>query len=139
MTCANAKILLVDNDAAFRRMLRDLIRRHFPHAIVHEAHGPEDAVRKIKSISPGLVLAEIDMAGRRSLDLTRKMNAVHPESVIAILTSYDLPEYREAAFQAGAHHFISKSMPTTVPVILAIVEEALDEAPCIPATTAERC
>jgi DNA-binding NarL/FixJ family response regulator len=126
------RILLVDSDTTFRHMVNVLIRRHYPHAIVREASNQQDALRQIGCFSPCLILTEVDLSGRRCMDLPRKMLAIHPESVVVVLTSYDLPEYREALFQAGTHHFISKSLPSA-PAILAIVGEELNAsypAPC---------
>ena len=117
-------ILVVDSDTGFRRMVKALIGRHHPHIIVNEARSQDDALRQVICFTPGLILTEIDLSGHRSLDLPRRMRAIYPESVIAVLTSYDLPEYREAVFKAGAHHFISKSIPAG-PAILAIVKKAL--------------
>jgi DNA-binding NarL/FixJ family response regulator len=127
----HSSILLVDSDTNFRRMVKALIRRHYPHIIVREARNQRDALRQVRCFPPGLILTEIDMSGHRSLDLPRRMRAMYPETVIAVLTSYDLPEYREAAFQAGAHHFVSKSLPSG-PAILAIVEEELNASHPIP-------
>lgn len=118
------KILLVDSDTTFRRMVGDMIRRHFPDVHVSEARNREDALRQVRRHRPGLILTEIDMRGRRSLDLLEKMHALHPECVIAVMTSYDLPEYREAALQGGARHFISKSVPSG-PAIMEIVTAEL--------------
>jgi DNA-binding NarL/FixJ family response regulator len=118
------RILLVDSDKAFRRMVGKLIRRHHPAASVSEARGREDAMQQIKRHRPGLIVTEIDLRGRRSLDLLKNIQAVHPEGVIAVLTSFDLPEYREAATQSGAQYFISKSAPSG-PAILEMVANEL--------------
>jgi DNA-binding NarL/FixJ family response regulator len=117
-------ILLVDSDTTFRRMVAMLIKRHYPHASVSGARNQHDALRQVPCFAPGLILTEIDLSGRRVLDLPRKMRALYPEAVVAVLTSYDLPEYREAAFQAGARYFISKSLPSG-PAILAMVAQEL--------------
>jgi DNA-binding NarL/FixJ family response regulator len=46
--------------------------------------------------------------------------------IIIILTSYDLPEYREAASQYGANYFLSKGS-TTEEDILGLVQSILSE------------
>jgi DNA-binding NarL/FixJ family response regulator len=43
------------------------------------------------------------------LQLTRKIKGERANTHIAILTSFDLPEYREAAIQCGADRFFVKS------------------------------
>lgn len=123
-------ILLVDSDMRFRRMVKALIRRHHPNIIIREAYNQQDALREVRCFAPKMILTEIDLSGRRILDLPRKMRAIHPAGEIVVLSSYDLPEYRAAAFEAGAHYFISKSAPTGA-AIRALVEEVLGAAPSI--------
>jgi DNA-binding NarL/FixJ family response regulator len=106
---AHRGILLVDSHRVFRRMVREVIARHCPGITVIEALDREDALRKLKRHRPGLIFTDIDIRGCRVLDLLQRMRRVHPDGVIVVLTSYDLPEYREAALACGAHHFISKS------------------------------
>ena len=43
------------------------------------------------------------------LQLTGKIKGENPNTRIAILTGYDLPEYRVAALQCGADRFFVKS------------------------------
>jgi DNA-binding NarL/FixJ family response regulator len=52
---------------------------------------------------------DIKLPGVNGLELTRKIKAAHPNITIFILTSYDIPEYREAAFQYGADRFVPKT------------------------------
>jgi DNA-binding NarL/FixJ family response regulator len=124
------RILLVDSDPRFRRMVKALIRRHYPRIIVSEACNPQDALRQVRCFTPGMIMTEIDLSGRRILDLPRKMRALHPECRIVVLSNYDLPEYRAAAFEAGAHDFISKSVPAGQ-TIMGLVEKTLNPAPSI--------
>ena len=42
-----------------------------------------------------------------------------------MLTSYDIPEYRQQAFRNGADHFISKADDSCLRDIIAWVEKAL--------------
>jgi DNA-binding NarL/FixJ family response regulator len=122
------RILLVDSDMRFRRMVKAMIRRHHPRIIVHEAQDQQGALQEVKCFAPKMILTEIDLYGRRILDLPRKMHALDPGCNIVVLSSYDLPEYRAAAFEAGAQYFISKSAPTGE-AIRSLVEEVLGAAP----------
>ena len=102
-------ILLVDSHLAFRRTVRETIARRCPGIPVTEALSGEDAIRKVKRHRPGLIITDIDIRGRRVLGLLQRIREIQPESTIAVLTSYDLPEYREAALASGADLFFSKS------------------------------
>jgi DNA-binding NarL/FixJ family response regulator len=117
------EILLVDSHPTYRRLVKELIRRHYPAIRVKEAYNREDALGKIRRYQPDLILTEIDMRGRRVPDLPKQMQAIHPEGVVAVLTTCDLPEYREAALKSGARHFISKSLPNSKAIMEMIAEE----------------
>ena len=45
-------------------------------------------------------------------DLTKRIKAKFPKTNVAILTSYDLPEYRETAAERGAECFLVKGSST---------------------------
>ncbi len=51
---------------------------------------------------------DIGLPDANGLQLTQKINAEFPDIKIAILTVYDLPEYRQAATQYGADRFFVK-------------------------------
>jgi DNA-binding NarL/FixJ family response regulator len=51
---------------------------------------------------------DIQLPGQNGLHLTKKVKVTHPNIFITILTSHNSPEYREAAFQAGANRFMAK-------------------------------
>jgi len=51
---------------------------------------------------------DIRLPGENGLQLTRKVKQRFPQVCVIIVTSYDLPEYREAASHYGADHFVTK-------------------------------
>jgi DNA-binding NarL/FixJ family response regulator len=55
-----------------------------------------------------MVFMDIRLPGKNGLDLTREIKGHHPNLVISIFTSYDLPEYRKIAEEYGADHFVLK-------------------------------
>ena len=93
---------------------------------IMEATNGKDALQKIDALLPDLVFMDIKLPGESGLDLTQKIKSRHPGIRILILTSYDFPEYREAAAQYGANHFLSKGT-TTKDQILALVQSILSE------------
>ena len=76
--------------------------------IIIEAGDGEEALRKIYTLLPNLIFMDINLPGENGLELTRKIKATHPETPIIILTSYDLPEYRQVAYERGASSFLVK-------------------------------
>jgi DNA-binding NarL/FixJ family response regulator len=55
---------------------------------------------------------DVRLPGENGLEITRKIKIQRPDIVVMILTSYDLPEYRDVALQCGANHFIVKGSST---------------------------
>jgi DNA-binding NarL/FixJ family response regulator len=90
-------------------MVKTSILRHFPGIRIVEASNGNDALHTASRFKPGLIFTEIHFQGGCAMDLPRRLHRVNPEGVIAVLTSYDLPEYRQAVVNNGVHYFISKS------------------------------
>ena len=92
--------------------------------IVAEAAGINEGMEKIQSVRPDLIFIDIELAGESGLELTRKIRNDYGDIPIAILTNYDLPEFRQAAQESGASYFFSKSSSTMDDVISAIKSTA---------------
>lgn len=106
------KTLIVEDNTTFRESLKATLAAEFPLMIIDEAVDAKEAMEKVISLRPDLIFMDIKLPGETGLDLTRKIKADDTEIVIIILTSYDLPEYREASQQYGADYFVSKGSST---------------------------
>jgi DNA-binding NarL/FixJ family response regulator len=121
------RTLLVEDNAAFRQTLFDILSAQFPSIVIEEAAEGKEAMQKIESVLPHLIFMDIKLPGENGLQLTQKIKAKHPQVTIIMLTSYDLPEYREAAYQYGANYFIVKGSSTNEE-ILALVRSILKDS-----------
>ncbi|MBI5583365.1 MAG: response regulator [Deltaproteobacteria bacterium] len=99
-------ILIVEDNAFFRQSFKEHLHLTGPN--VQEAVDGPETLEKVKTFPPHLIFMDIRLPGESGLSLTKKIKARHPEIQIVIVTSYDNPEYREAARQSGASHFFSK-------------------------------
>jgi DNA-binding NarL/FixJ family response regulator len=106
------RTILVEDNLVFRESLRDSLQLQFPSMKIAEAGDGLEALEKIDSLSPNLIFMDIRLPGQNGLELTEKIKKLHPEITIIILTSYDIPEYREAAARFKADHFFSKDSMT---------------------------
>ena len=120
------QMLIVDDNAPFRQSLREMLREQFSAMGVEEAEDGENALDKIKTLSPHLVFMDIKLPGLNGLEVTREIKARHPGIRVIILTSYDLPEYREAAENYGADYFLSKGSSSREEII-ALVDSISSE------------
>ncbi len=106
------KILLVEDNHAFRQSLVEIIHTEFPEIALEEAANADEAARKIGSFLPNLIFMDIKLPDGNGLELTKKVKAEHPDMNVVVLTSYDFLEYRQAATKYGASHFLSKGSVT---------------------------
>ena len=106
------KILLVEDHRIYREVFKDFVFAHRPGMIIDEAQNGEEALNKIKEAPPNIIFMDIRLPGRNGLDLTREIKGAFPGIQVAILTGYDLPEYRQAAKEYGAEGFLVKESLT---------------------------
>jgi len=114
------KALIVEDNFVFRQMLKEVLCTQFPTMAVAEEPDGSELFPKIDAFHPNIILMDIRLPGESGLELTKKIKMNYPETIVIILTSYDLPEYRQAAIQNKADYFITKDSPTTD--FLALVE-----------------
>jgi DNA-binding NarL/FixJ family response regulator len=67
---------------------------------------------------------DIRIPGESGLSLTQKIKARYPETLVIILTAYDMPEYRQAAYERGANDFLVKGSFTNEEILI-LVESIL--------------
>ncbi len=102
------RTLLVEDNPSFRKILKEDLQAEFPSMNISEAGDGTEAFEIIGSSPPNLIFMDIRLPGQNGLELTRMIKARHPDIVVIVLTSYDLPEYREAAVRYKADYFFSK-------------------------------
>ncbi len=118
------RALIVEDSTIFRTLLKETLQSRFPSMEIFEAADGEEAKRQMTAHLPDLVFMDIKLPGENGLDLTAKIKAQHPQVIVIVLTSYDTPEYREAALKARADHFLPKGSSSREG-ILALVESVI--------------
>ena len=121
--------LLVEDNVSFRQALSDVLLSYFPLISVDEAGDGREALSKVEYRRPNLIFMDIQLPGENGLDVTKKIKQVYDDIVIVILTTNDLPEYRQQAFRSGADYFLSKGDDSCMEGILARVEGAMARKP----------
>ena len=111
------RTLIVEDNPLFRQTILEILKNQFPSMILEEAADGKTALQKIEEEMPDLIFMDIKLPGENGLHLTEHIKRKHPNVVVAVLTSYDWPEYREAAFKFGANYFIMKSSSTNREIV----------------------
>ena len=119
-----SKILIVEDNDTFRHTLRSLLHSRFTAMAFEEARDGRETLQKTTDFLPNLILMDIKLQGENGLALTRQIKDKFPEIVIILLTNYDLPVYRVAAYESGADYFLGKGS-STAEEILRLVDSIL--------------
>ncbi len=100
------KVLITDNDAQVRALLRELLREL--HDDVLECADGHAALRLCETEQPDLLLMDIRMPQLNGIETTRRIIAAHPDLQVLIVTQYDDDDLRMKAREAGAHGYFLK-------------------------------
>ena len=118
--------MIVEDHGEFRESLKEVLSERVSRVVIDEVAQGHEVLPKIEAEPPHLVFMDINLPGENGLELTRKIKESYPHVVVVILTSYDLPEYREAAYRYGANYFLAKGS-TNGQKLVGLVESILSE------------
>jgi len=107
-TVPTTRILVVDDDAAFRQRVKAFFAREADMEVVAEASDGEEAITKAQELKPDVVLMDVRMPGLNGVSATRKLREEMPEVKVIMLSVFDLPEYKDAAMVSGASGYVVK-------------------------------
>jgi DNA-binding NarL/FixJ family response regulator len=119
------RTLVVDDHVGFRAGVRSVLESEFPDIQVEEAGDGSEALDKIARFRTDLVLMDIKLPGDNGIQVTRVIKATYDGVAVVILTGFDLPQYRQAAFRNGADCYLYKGSATCMTDVLARVEGAM--------------
>jgi DNA-binding NarL/FixJ family response regulator len=109
------RILIADDDAAIRRLLRRLIENHENWSVCGDAQDGEDAVGKADKLKPDVVVLDLAMPQMNGFQAARAISRTHPEVPILLLTVQQLSrELTREAQHAGFKGAVSKSTGSEV-------------------------
>ncbi|MDX2448596.1 MAG: response regulator [Desulfobacterales bacterium] len=101
-------ILLVDDHSLFRKGLRLLLEEQEDFKIVGEAGNGRDAIDRLRTLSPDVVLMDISMPDFNGIDATRQILSEVPSAKVLALSMHTGKRYVEDMLQAGAAGYILK-------------------------------
>lgn len=101
-------ILIVDDSALVRRMLREMLAQIEGAEVVGEFESPAPAIESIRSHPPDIVLLDIQLANGSGLEVLRAVRTEHPGVKVMVFTNFAEPVYRKRCLEAGAYAFYDK-------------------------------
>lgn len=102
----NARLLLVDDDTTFCRVLSAALeRRGFAVAVAHDA----PSARKVADVTtPNYAVVDLSMPGPSGLTLIPQLKTLNPAMQIVVLTGYASISTTVEAIKLGATQYLAK-------------------------------
>jgi pilus assembly protein CpaE len=107
-----AKILVIDDNADFLEMIRQILALRGGHQVVVSAEGT-DGLAKAVADPPDLAIVDVMMPGVSGYEICRRLRA-NPRTAsvpIIVLTARGQPVDRQAAMDVGADDYMAKPVP----------------------------
>jgi DNA-binding NarL/FixJ family response regulator len=98
-------VLAVDDQAAFRLAVREVVEATDGFELVGEARSCEEALALAREHDPDLVLVDVRMPGIDGLETTRRLSAAHPAATCVLVSTDDMDQPCDAC---GADAFLPK-------------------------------
>lgn len=117
------ELLVADDDAEFRRMLRLVLE---PHVELFEAECGEEAVEIVRTREVDLVLVDMHMRALSGLDTLRLVKTLRAALPCILMTANPTVEIRQRAALENAFTVLKK--PMTRRLLLSTVSGALKSA-----------
>ena len=99
-------VLVVDDDDAWRLILKDSLERDGIH-VIGCAHG-DWAMTAVQTHNPDVVVLDVQLPGRSGLDVLRSVRHRWPKLPVIVTTAFGGDDMEETALRAGADAYIAK-------------------------------
>lgn len=122
-----AQILIVEDEANIRRVLRDILFDVDKNINVSEAVDGVEAINMVNKKSYDLVLCDIKMPKKDGIEVLAHIQKVSPQSAVVMISGHGDLKTAVKAMRMGAYDYISK--PPDLNHLLQTVNAALQRTP----------
>ena len=115
------KILVIDDDDSFRRILEYNLQADGYHVIA--AASGEDGLVLFEKHAPNLVITDMKMTGISGLDVLNAIKKLSPNTLVIIITAFGAVDKAVESMKLGAYDYITK--PVSRDELKLVVRNAL--------------
>jgi len=119
-----AKIMVVDDAAFLREMLKDILIKG-GHEVLIEATNGEEAIEKYKTYRPDLVTMDITMPVMEGVQALQEIRKIDPQARVVMCSAMGQRHLILQAIKSGAKDFIVKPFQSSR--VLEAVNKACNE------------
>lgn len=105
------KLLLVDDQTAYRQGLAELLSTELDLNVVGQAENGQQAIALTQTHQPDVILMDVRMPVCNGVEATRIIHERYPWIRILVLSTFDEDEYIWQSLQFGALGYLLKSTP----------------------------
>jgi len=100
------RILIADDDASIRRLLRRLLEEHMDWQVCGEATNGQEAIQQAEKLTPDIAVLDLAMPCMNGLEAAREISRMSPHAAMLLLTVQEVSsqlvgEARDAGFQGA--------------------------------------
>ncbi len=121
-----ARILVVDDDAAFRGILLDILRKEGYELV--DAASAEAALERLASETVDLVITDQRMPGIDGIELTKRLRLMSTPPAVIVMTAYGTIPQAVDAVRAGAIDYLTKPLESP-DALRKLVRRVLEQRP----------
>ena len=107
-TSLPVSVVIVDDQAVFRQVAREVIDATAGFEQLGEAAGGEEALALADEVEADLVLIDVRMPGMSGIETARRLSASHPRSRIVLISTDEPGDMPSDAESCGAVALLSK-------------------------------
>ena len=109
----NIRVLLADDHALLRELMRRLLRSEPGIEVVGEVANGRELLARVRDLRPDVVVLDIAMPELNGIDAAARLVARHPGVRILCLTAHTAANYVRAMLAAGAVGYVNKQVASS--------------------------
>jgi DNA-binding NarL/FixJ family response regulator len=106
---ATIRVVLVDDHPILRAGIAALLEYEEDLEVVGQASTGEEAIERVTTLRPDVVVMDLDMPGMGGLEATRQIAALGLASRVLVLTSHAETDYLLPVLEAGGSGYVQKT------------------------------